>query len=137
MANTLKLTQTADSLTSDKISFDITATLEQNTAGDAVTQFSGIRRFELAASGTDAATLVAQFANSLNKTTYLYIKNATSGNSAEVLITLTCASQEIACLKEGDFLWLPMRSYNLNSTITLTNVAAGSDAGLIELAYYY
>lgn len=137
MANTVKLTQTADSLTSDRISFDITTTLEQNTAGDAVTQFSGIRRFELAASGTDTATLAAQFANTAGKTTYLYIKNATSGNSAEVMITLTCNTKEIACLKEGDFLWIPMRSHDLNSTITLTNVAAGSDAGLIELAYYY
>ena len=137
MANTVKLTQTADSLTSDKISFDVTATLEQNTAGDTVTQFSGLRRFELAASGTDTTTLAARFANTADKTTYLYIKNATSGNSAQVLITLTCNTKEIACLKEGDFLWLPLRSYNLNSAITITNVATGSDAGLIELAYYY
>tara|TARA_B100001123_G_C15343442_1_gene1035999 strand:+ start:1180 stop:1620 length:441 start_codon:yes stop_codon:yes gene_type:complete len=146
MANTVKITQTADTLTSDKISFDVTTSLEQNSTGDDVTQFSGIRRFELAASGTDATTLGQKFTGATETGThYLYVKNATSGNSAAVHITLSlkCLNgEDVVCtfeiseLKEGDTLWLPFRPVTLNSAITITN-ASGTEAALVELAYYY
>ena len=141
MANTVKLTQTADTLTSDKISFDITTAMEQNSNGDDVTQFSGIRRFELAGGGTNADVLKAQFTGaSETGTHYLYIKNATTGNSAatHLRITMTCgeAVVELSELKEGDFLWLPFRPATLNQILTLRN-GNGSEALLVELAYYY
>ena len=141
MANTVKITQLADTLTSDKISFDVTTTMEQNSNGDDITQFSGLRRFELAASGSDATTLKAQFTGaSETGTHYLYVKNATTGNSAATHITLSIpcgeATLELSELKEGDVLWLPFRPATLNTAITLRN-GNGSETALVELAYYY